>query len=255
VPIYTPPSLSAVDGDLLAYTKPTITPEFADLAAYTVPSLSAVDGALVLYTAPVFNFLDRELLDPTAASRTLTLGATEPLDVAAFALTVTGGGASLSFSMAASEPLDVAAFAIDGAAPDVAPKVGAGRASKGKRRRVTVEIDGETFDVASAEEARQLLTQAREVAQEAAPRAVAEAKRPEAVIIPHVVLVQPDYASEFFQQLQAQIDATNAAIAAVYRDAVAAQALVARQQAEAIIAQRIADDEDDIESLLAMGYL
>jgi hypothetical protein len=136
------------------------------------------------------------------------------------------------------------------AAPAATP-VGHGKPS---RRRHYVEIDGQYFEVRDHAQAVQILTKlheaAKETAAEAAKAAVVKAKAsPKAVapevVVPRMAVVKPDYTKEFVQQLQAQVDATNAQIAETYKAALAA----------AVAWQRNLDDEDEIIMLFAAGIL
>jgi len=128
---------------------------------------------------------------------------------------------------------------------------------KPRRRRHYVEIDGQYFEVLDHQHAVEILTKLREAAEEAAPVAVEQVTPqleapPEP---PRMRVVKPDYSQEFIQRLQAQVDATNAQIAKVYADAWRAH--VAQQQAIAqqMIEQREAEEEDDINALIALGVL
>jgi hypothetical protein len=134
------------------------------------------------------------------------------------------------------------------------PDVGSG---KPKRKRHYVEIDGQYFEVRNHQHAVEILTALHEAAKETAPAAVKAAmEQAQAPVIPRMVVVKPDYSKEFFQQLQAQVDAANARIAAVYRDAIAAQRVADAQYAAQIVAKAQDDmDEDDIVTLMSMGIL
>jgi hypothetical protein len=133
-------------------------------------------------------------------------------------------------------------------APVVQTEVAAGRSTKKHRRthRYEVEIDGEIFEVRSAAEATQLLAHAREMARVTADRAVAQAesKQPEdeaIAVAPPVIRLRREQstASDYLmQRIQAQVEATQAAIEAIY-------ALAMRQSAQARH-----DDEDAVMALL-----
>lgn len=94
--IYTPPSLSAVDFALTAFTPTSTTPAGMALAVYTVPSLSAVDFALSTYTPPTYMNVGWELLPsssfPTqfAGLRTYYSGGVKELCLVAVADAPTG---------------------------------------------------------------------------------------------------------------------------------------------------------------------
>lgn len=119
------------------------------------------------------------------------------------------------------------------------------------RRKHYVEIDGEYFEVSGPREAEAILARVRELAQEAAKSAVRKAQRKSKgkvappPVAPRLALRDPDYADLWTQQLQAQIDATNAAIAETYRRVALSVADWLRQESE----------DEDIAVLLTMGIL
>lgn len=140
-----------------------------------------------------------------------------------------------------------------GAAPIavVTPQGGRGRKPLRVRRKHYVEIDNQYFEVAGPHEAEAILAGLRELAQEAAKAAVRKAQRKgrgrdvSAPIAPRLKLRDPDYGDMWTQQLQAQIDATNAAIAATYQRVALSAAEWLRQEAE----------DEDVAVLLTMGIL
>lgn len=118
----------------------------------------------------------------------------------------------------------------------------------GKRKKQIVEIRGKLFEVSGPREAELLLARAREAAQEAAEKVVRKAQgKGKAVepVVPQLSLRDPDYGDMWTQQLQAQIDAANAAIADIYRRAAAEFAARMKQERE----------DDDVAALLLMGVL
>ncbi len=134
------------------------------------------------------------------------------------------------------------------------PRGAGGRAAK-RHRKIIVRIDGEEFRVTSTSEVEELLSVAREIAEQQAQiimhdalTKAAKAKRPAAkkraldIRVPDLDVVAPDYADEFVQQVVAQVEATQKAIADTY-----AQAMQDAEAAQA--AQR--DEEDDILLLLS----
>lgn len=140
--------------------------------------------------------------------------------------------------------------------------VGASRTNKPKRKRHYVEIDGQYFEVRDHQHAVEILTKLHEAAKEAAPVAVkkaAEKPAPAPVEVPVMRVVKPDYGQQFVQQLQAQVDATNAAIAREYASAQLAHqqtlALVIQQTLALAKQQQDAADDDDINALIALGVL
>lgn len=140
-----------------------------------------------------------------------------------------------------------------GAAPIavVTPQGGRGRKPLRVRRKHYVEIDNQYFEVAGPHEAEAILAGLRERAQEAAKSAVRKAQRKSrgkvapAPVAPRLALRDPDYADLWTQHLQAQIDATNAAIAETYRQVALSAAEWLRQEAE----------DEDVAVLLTMGIL
>ena len=68
-------------------------------------------------------------------------------------------------------------------------------------------------------------------------------------------VVKPDYGQQFVQQLQAQVDATNAAIAREYASAQQEYAAFAAAMAQQAIVKQQQDDDDDINALIALGVL
>ena len=139
--------------------------------------------------------------------------------------------------------------------PATTPDVGGiGRGHGRRRHRITVEIDGQEFEVRSQQEGIELLMQARKLAEQAAQaaaeRAAAKAaskakpaaqQRALAIPVPEITLSGDD-GSELAQQMQASVDAANAHIEAVYQAAMA----VARRRAM----EMIQDEEDAITLLL-----
>lgn len=123
---------------------------------------------------------------------------------------------------------------------DVAVTGAAGGSSRGARRRVFVEIDGHTFPVKDANEARELLAQARESAQETAREAIKQALKTvptaEPEIAPPRISVKYDIPDLFAQQVMAQVEAAQAQIAQTYRTAMAEAYAAAIDEEEAIIA-------------------
>lgn len=136
------------------------------------------------------------------------------------------------------------------------PTAGGGKPGRaGRKRRLQVQIDAEVFEVASEVEAVALLTRAREMACTVAAEALAKAPRRLKLPPPKIRIVAPDYGDAWVQQLQAQIEATRAAIADVYRQAAldartAQQAAVAQMQRALRIEQ--AAEADDEEALMAL---
>ncbi len=138
----------------------------------------------------------------------------------------------------------------------VGGSTGQGGKHKRPHRRILVEIDGESFPVNTPDEARELLTQARELAvaqaeelAEAALVKSAKAKRPAAkaaaldIVVPRVSLTI-DPMDEYAQQIRAQVDAANAALAQIYE-----QAMVAANRAAVMRAEQ---DEEDVIALLML---
>lgn len=131
-----------------------------------------------------------------------------------------------------------------------APKTGAGRAKK-SRRRYEVEVDGEVIGVSSPEEAQQVLEQVREkaiqTAQVAVERAAKGVKRPmrqvmrdarKTLEVPQIS-VSPslrDYANQIIGDIRAQFDSAYASIEIAAR--------LARREAEI--------EQDDEEILLLL---
>lgn len=141
------------------------------------------------------------------------------------------------------------------AAPAVTPAVGHG-GRKPNRKRHYVEIDGQYFEVRDHDHAVEILTKLREAAKEAAPVAVQEAAEKRApVAVPRMSVVKPNYAQEFVQQLQAQVDAANAAIVAEYRAAEQQFMAATLAMADDRLRRVREADEDDIEALLMAGVL
>lgn len=116
----------------------------------------------------------------------------------------------------------------------------AGGRKGGDKRRVFVEIDGHTFPVRNAQEARELLAQAREsaqaTAQESARQAVRAQPTAEPEIVPPRISVKYDIPDLFAQQVMAQVEAAQAQIAQTYRTAMAEAYAAAVDEEEAIIA-------------------
>lgn len=138
--------------------------------------------------------------------------------------------------------------------PDAPPSGGSAKRKPDRpnRRKHYVEIDGQYFEVRNQKHAEEILAKLREAAKELAPQAAkqaVEASKP--VPLPSVKIKAPDYSQEFVQRLQAQVDAANAAIAEIYRQAQEAQFAAAME----MMARRAAEDEDDIAMLLTMGIL
>jgi hypothetical protein len=128
-------------------------------------------------------------------------------------------------------------------APSVTTPTPAGRSRK---RRYFVEIDGQQFLVDSAEQARQLLDQARAIAErqseERAERATKLLKRKK--VVPQVRIAQPQIAVS--PAIKAEVAPIIADIERLYRKAAIEaelRLLLMRQMAEE-------DDEDDILLLL-----
>lgn len=138
-----------------------------------------------------------------------------------------------------------------GAAAAVVSPGGRGHKPLRVRRRHYVEIDGEYFEVAGPREAESILARLRAQAQEAAKTAVRKAQRKgkgktaAQPVAPRLALRDPDYGDMWTQQLQAQIDATNAAIAETYRQVALSAAEWLRQESE----------DEDVAVLLTMGIL
>ena len=163
---------------------------------------------------------------------------------------------------------------VGGQAVTTAPTTGAGRhikgRGKGKRplhRRILVEIDGETFEVSTEAEAIELMQAARDLARQAADKlaqaalAKAEASSKPAsreralhIPVPVIKLAAPDSGDELAQFVQAQLDATRAAIADIYDAALRAaqaQAIAFWQQDEDEAIQLLLADVADEEELAA----
>ncbi len=115
--------------------------------------------------------------------------------------------------------------------PVVTPVVGGAGARR--KRRILVKIDNETFEVRTDEEAVALLLQARQTAEQAAREVAAKVvaksqakakpsakRRALEVSAPKLVVVDPGYTDAFVQQVRAQVEAAQAAIAVIYRQAV-----------------------------------
>lgn len=133
------------------------------------------------------------------------------------------------------------------------PEPPAGHATRKRRaHRYEVEIDGEVFEVRSAAEAMELLAKAREMAHVTAARAVAKTAarqevaeaEPDELAAPVIKLRrEQSIASDYLlQRIQAQVEATQAAVAEIYAQA--------QQEAAAKRAQMLQDDEDAITALL-----
>lgn len=126
------------------------------------------------------------------------------------------------------------------------------RPDRPNRRKHYVEIDGQYFEVRNQKHAEEILAKLREAAKELAPQVAKQAvEGSKPVPLPSVKIKAPDYSQEFVQRLQAQVDAANAAIAEIYRQAQEAQFAAAME----MMARRAAEDEDDIAMLLTMGVL
>ncbi len=133
--------------------------------------------------------------------------------------------------------------------PVVTPPVVGGLGKKRRRHhRITVEIDGEEFEVSSIEEGRELLLRAREMAADAAAQAAEQAAqkaakrdkpaaidRALAIPVPQIKLYG-DGSDLLMQQLRASVDAAQAAIEAIYEQAMA--------QARIRYAEMLQDEED-----------
>ena len=128
------------------------------------------------------------------------------------------------------------------------PVGGIGRRHR-KHHKITVEIDGEEFEVTSLEAGRELLLRAREAAEDAATQAAEQAAqkaakkmkpaavdRALAIPVPHITLSGPDGSELLMQQLQASVDAAQAQITAIYEHAMA--------QARIRYAEMLQDEED-----------
>jgi hypothetical protein len=124
-------------------------------------------------------------------------------------------------------------------------RLGAGRSRK-PRRKYTVEIDGEVFDVDSREEAAYLLEQAKKQAEEIARIAVERAakaeKRPTRKVLSDArkTLQEPEILAS--EDLAAEAEAVKAAIDAMYKDAMV----------KVEIAARLRREEDDDEAALLL---
>ncbi len=146
-----------------------------------------------------------------------------------------------------------------GVTPPVTPVVPPQVGGIGRRRRhkITVEIDGEEFEVTSIEQGRELLLQARAMAEQAAAVAAeaaaakaarrskpAAVDRALAIPVPRIVLQGPDGSELLMQQLRASVDAAQAQIEAIY-----AQAMLAAR----IRYAEMLEDEEDVATLLLLS--
>ena len=141
-----------------------------------------------------------------------------------------------------------------GVTPTPTPDVVGGRGKRHRRHKITVEIDGEEFEVSSIEQGRELLMRAREAAKEAAARAAEAAARkamrkakPAAVdraLAIHVprILVYGDGSELLLQQMRASVDAAQAAVEAIYAEAIV--------RARARYLELLADDEEVLAHIL-----
>jgi len=109
-----------------------------------------------------------------------------------------------------------------------------------KRRKHVLEVDGKYYEVSGANEAKAILAKLRRQAKKDAVAAIKKASSDSTPEPPQITLQEPDYSDSWVQQLQAQIDAANAAIAEMYRR---------------IAEEAEQDDDDEIAELLAMGIL
>jgi len=139
------------------------------------------------------------------------------------------------------------------ATPEPTTQSGAGGGSSRRRRRKQfLEVEGKYYEVASQREAEAILARLRNKAQKTAQTAVRKAQQerkgsyaPAKTALPaapHIALREPDFGDVWAQQLQAKIDAANAAIADIYRRAIEEW-------------QRQEEEDDDVATLLAMGIL
>jgi hypothetical protein len=148
------------------------------------------------------------------------------------------------------------AFQIDGVTPPPVTPVVPTPAGIGKRRRrhrITVEIDGEVFEVSSLEEGRALLMRARAAANAAAQALAAKAAakaggktKPAAVeraFVLKVPQVRVAGEAEWLQALQASAEAAQADLDAIY----AAAMIAARRHYEAM-----QQDEDEALTMLLL---
>jgi hypothetical protein len=137
----------------------------------------------------------------------------------------------------------------------VTPDVGGSGKRRRQRRRIEVEIDGEVFEVASEQEGHDLLMQARALAEEAAQakaeKAIAKAQRKAspasqdrafAVAAPRIEFSAPSMDDALAQQVRAQVEAAQAAIDAIYEQA------MSRARVQFIAMQQ--DEEDALSVLL-----
>lgn len=193
-------------------------------------------------------------LSLTGFAPTVSNSANQTVDVPAGALSLTGFAPTVSLT--ANNVIAVAAgsLSLTGYPPTITgvvstPDIAVG-GGKPRRRRHYVEIDGQYFEVRDHEHAVEILTKLHEAAKEAAPvavkKAVAEKKQPAP---PVMRVVKPDYRQEFVQQLQAQVDAANARMAQLWQETAQAEMVAARFAAELV------QEEDDIETLIALGIL
>lgn len=135
-----------------------------------------------------------------------------------------------------------------GIAPVAEPTGGSAKRKpfRPRPKRHYVEIDGQYFEVRDRRAAEEVLAKLREAAEEIAPKAVKKAARKgKPVELPKVAVVNPDYSSDFVQQLQAQVDAANAALVRIYETARLAM----------LAAEAMQRDDEEIAVLITMGVL
>lgn len=170
------------------------------------------------------------------------------------AVTVAGQDITLFAAGDIAMSLDAGSLTLTGGALDFAltgQTKGAGRSRR--RRRYVVEIDGQLFDVDSAEEATALLQQAATLAAKAAEtaaQAVVKARLPQARSLGKVKPVTLSARIKTNAPETPQLAQAKSAIQRIYDEAAQRaelQLLLERQAAD--------DDERDIEDLIAIGAL
>lgn len=116
-----------------------------------------------------------------------------------------------------------------------------------RRYRTRIRVDGQEFEVDSPQNAVVLMVRAREAAEEAAPVAVSKAKsrKRKPPVPPKLELLGESDGSLETQQLQAQVDATNAYIAQVY----------AYEWDRLDALAKLRGEEEEVVVLLTMGML
>lgn len=135
-----------------------------------------------------------------------------------------------------------------------------GHVGKPRRKREYVEIDGQYFEVKDQKQAIEILTKLHEAAKETAAaaakeavaKAVAKKVKPE-VVAPRMAVVKPDYSKAFVQELQAKVDATNAQIAEIYKQAVAAEMKAAEEAHRLAVIEQ--SELEELMGLMAKGLL